>query len=77
MPYIGVTTSIIAEFWALRDGLRLASGNHTLGRYGLMVDYGLLEVVVVSSVCSAAAVGGGGHVVMVFSVKFVVVEQKE
>ena len=25
MRYIGVTTSIIAEFWALRDGLRLAS----------------------------------------------------
>ena len=39
----------------------------------LMVDYGLL-VVVVSSVCSAAVVGSGGHVVMVFSVKFVVVE---
>ena len=41
------------------------------------VDYGLLEVVVVSGVCSAAAVGGSGHVVMVFFVKFVVVEQKE
>ena len=40
----------------------------------LMVDYGLLEVVVVSGVCSAATVGGGGHVVMVFSIKFVVVE---
>ena len=40
----------------------------------LMVDYGLLEVVVVSGVCSAAAVGDGGHVVMVFSIKFVVVE---
>ena len=40
----------------------------------LMVDYGLLEVVVVSGVCSAAAVGSGGHVVMVFSIKFVVVE---
>lgn len=25
MRYIGVTTSIIVEFWALRDGLRLAS----------------------------------------------------
>ena len=25
MRYIGVTTSINAEFWALRDGLRLAS----------------------------------------------------
>ena len=37
----------------------------------LMVDYRLL---VVSGVCSAAMVGGGGHVVMVFSVKFVVVE---
>ena len=43
----------------------------------LMVDYGLLEVVVVSGVCSVAAVGSGGHVVMVFFVKFVVVEQKE
>ena len=42
-----------------------------------MVDYGLLEVVVVSSVCSAAAMGSSGHVVMLFSVKFVVVEQKE
>ena len=42
--------------------------------FWLMVDYGLL---VVSGVCSAAVVGGGGHVVMVFSVKFVVVEQKE
>ena len=40
----------------------------------LMVDYGLLDVVVVSGVCSAMAVGGGGHVVMVFSIKFVVVE---
>ena len=40
-----------------------------------LVDYGLLVVVVVvSSVCSAAVVGGGGHMVMVFSVKFVVVE---
>ena len=43
----------------------------------LMVDYGLLLVVVVSGVCSAVVVGGGGHVMMVFSVKFVVVEQKE
>ena len=43
----------------------------------LMVDYGLLEVVVVSGVCSAAAMGGGGQVVMVFSIKFMVVEQKE
>ena len=43
----------------------------------LMVDYGLLVVVVVSGVCSAVVVGGGGHVMMVFSVKFVVVEQKE
>ena len=43
----------------------------------LMVDYRLLLVMVVSGVYSAAMVGGGGHVVMVFSVKFVVVEQKE
>ena len=43
----------------------------------LMVDYGLLVVVVVSGVCSAVVVGGSGHVMMVFSVKFVVVEQKE
>ena len=42
-----------------------------------MVDYRLLLVMVVSGVYSAAMVGGGGHVVMVFSVKFVVVEQKE
>ena len=43
----------------------------------LMVDYRLLLVMVVSGVYSATMVGGGGHVVMVFSVKFVVVEQKE
>ena len=43
----------------------------------LMVDYRLLLVMVVSGVYSAMMVGGGGHVVMVFSVKFVVVEQKE
>ena len=43
----------------------------------LMVDYGLLEVVVVSGLCIAAMVGGDGHVVMVFFVKFVIVEQKE
>ena len=41
----------------------------------LMVDYGLLMVV--SGVCSATVVGGGGNMVMVFSVKFVVVKQKE
>ena len=41
----------------------------------LMVDYGLLMVV--SGVCSATVVGDGGNMVMVFSIKFVVVKQKE
>ena len=68
----------VLRLWCLGDWCLVLDGLGFFFFLVLMVDYGLLEVVVVvSGVCSAAAMGGGGHVVMVFSVKFVVVEQKE
>ena len=67
----------VIGLWCLGDWCLMVWGCSFFFFLELMVDYGLLEVVVVSGVCIAATVGGGGHVVMVFFVKFVVVEQKE